>query len=87
MLKPLLQPCLAATYCEYLEKSFSLTFYVAKKQKKSWFGEKTTDFTKGYISVQLWVFKLFSVEIITVFLEMLHSLWLFEITARFDTDV
>lgn len=45
------------------------------------------DFTEGYISVQAPGFKLYSLEIITVFLDMLHSLCLYEITARFDSGV
>lgn len=72
---------------ENLKEIFSSTFYVAKKLKKSIDLGKTADFTNGYISVQVSVFKLPCLGIITVFLDMLNSLCLYEIATRFGTDV
>lgn len=87
MLKPILQPSLSAVHCENLKEIFSSAFCVAKKLKKSIESGGTADFTNGCISVQLLVFKLSYLGIITVFLDMLDSLCLYEITTRFGTDV
>jgi len=86
VLKRVLQPSLYAIHRGNLKEIFSSTFCVAKKLKKSIDSGKTAHFTNDYVSVQVSVFKLSCMGVITIFLDMLSSLCLCEITIRFGTD-
>lgn len=72
---------------ENLKEIFSSTFYVERNWKSLIYSGKTSDFTNGYISEQVSVFKLSRLGIISVFLDVLNSLCLYEITTRFGTGV